>query len=587
MNEETNINAVATVQEKGAAVSKQSKDAVATLFDRMQGEWAKVLPKAITPERFARVALSMVRRNPKLGEALMTEQGKLSLLDKLMSCAAMGMEPDGKLVHLIPYKNEIQLIVDYKGLYQLVMNTGLVSLIHADKVCENDVFKVVNGRVHHEPNILGERGAVKAYYALCEFKDGGQKSEVMTVAEIESVRGRSRAGQSGPWVTDFDEMAKKGLWVETPIPTVNGMKHIVDLRPGDVVFDMYGKKCIVNSISDVKNVPCYKITFSNGDEVVCDNEHYWVALTGSNASAKLKRKGWDCIQIEDLFKAFNNNESISIPVSEPVEFNECYLDIDPWLLGYWIGNGSVGKPSITCHEDDFENIISKIKSIGKYEIGNITKHSESKGVTIYIKNGFIEDLRESGVLYSKVIPTHYMTSSIEQRKQLLAGLMDSDGHIDKSRGRASFGNTVKNISDSVYELASSLGQVCFKREHKAKGFGKIVNFYTVGWTPSFNPCFLERKMKNFKERKLRTYRSVKNIEQIESVPTCCISVSSETKTYLCTTSMIPTHNTVFRRLSKWLPMSGEVRDAFDNDDDRFEEMRNATPKAAFDVEIVK
>jgi len=66
------------------------------------------------------------------------------------------------------------------------------------------------------------------------------------------------------------------LWVETPIPTVDGWKNMGDLQPGDVVFDENGCRTMVTAVSPVfYNRDCYEITFSDGSVVLCDAEHLW------------------------------------------------------------------------------------------------------------------------------------------------------------------------------------------------------------------------------------------------------------------------------------------------------------------------
>lgn len=103
--------------------------------------------------------------------------------------------------------------MDYKGLVELALRAGNVSNIHADKVCENDIFEVDRGQiVKHTIDYRKARGDAYAFYCLIRFKDGGEKAEVMTREEVDSIRARSRAGQSGPWVTDYDEMGKKTVF---------------------------------------------------------------------------------------------------------------------------------------------------------------------------------------------------------------------------------------------------------------------------------------------------------------------------------------------------------------------------------------
>lgn len=176
--------------------------------DAGKAQFAAALPRHMTPERFCRVALTAVTRTPKLAECT-----KESFFKCLMDLSAMGLEPDGRRAHLIPYGKECTLIVDFKGIAELVMRSGLVGSIHADKVCENDAFEVDRGTVtKHRIDYRKPRGNAYAYYVLVKFKDGSEKTEVMTRDEVDAIRKRSRSGNNGPWVSDFDEMAKKTVF---------------------------------------------------------------------------------------------------------------------------------------------------------------------------------------------------------------------------------------------------------------------------------------------------------------------------------------------------------------------------------------
>jgi recombination protein RecT len=127
----------------------------------------------------------------------------------LLDLSAMGLEPDGRRAHLIPYGKEATLIIDYKGLVELIRRSGDVISIRAETVCENDSFAWTNGQVHHAVDWRNPRGKVQAVYAEAVMKSGERQSAVMTHDEVEGIRRRSKAGNSGPWVTDWPEMAKK------------------------------------------------------------------------------------------------------------------------------------------------------------------------------------------------------------------------------------------------------------------------------------------------------------------------------------------------------------------------------------------
>lgn len=174
----------------------------------MREQFAAAMPRHLTPDRFIRVALTALSRTPKLLDC--TPE---SVMKCMLDLSSLGIEPDGRRAHLIPYGKECTLILDYKGIAELAMRSGEIANIHADKICENDAFEYNAGIVDkHSPNYKEPRGSAYAYYAQVTFQNGTKKAEVMTRDEVESVRKRSKAGNNGPWVTDFDEMAKKTVF---------------------------------------------------------------------------------------------------------------------------------------------------------------------------------------------------------------------------------------------------------------------------------------------------------------------------------------------------------------------------------------
>lgn len=210
------------MSENITAVEQKQTQAL-TLRGEIEGEGfklalAQALPKFLTAERFVRMAITAMTRTPKLKDCT-----RMSFFKCLMDLAALGIEPDGRRAHLIPYKRkdretqqeylECQLIIDYKGLAELVYRSGMVSTLHADVVCENDLFKYDRGEIkEHVIDFKKPRGKAYAAYAICRFKDGGEKCEVMNYDEIEGIRKRSKSGNVGPWVTDRHEMDKKTVF---------------------------------------------------------------------------------------------------------------------------------------------------------------------------------------------------------------------------------------------------------------------------------------------------------------------------------------------------------------------------------------
>jgi recombination protein RecT len=202
------------------ATRKPANDIAALLTDpKIKAQMAMALPKHVTADRLARVALTEVRKNPALARCDQT-----SFLGAIMTCAQLGLEPGGPLGHayLIPFENrkagrtEVQFIVGYRGMIELARRSGQIVSIEARPVYEGDTFEVtlgLNSNLRHVPDFDNpnrvQPDKLRFVYAVAKLKDGGVQFDVMSRREIEAVRAQSRAGTSGPWVTHFEQMALK------------------------------------------------------------------------------------------------------------------------------------------------------------------------------------------------------------------------------------------------------------------------------------------------------------------------------------------------------------------------------------------
>ena len=180
----------------------------------MRAQFAAALPSHLKAERFCRVAITALTRTPKLQQC--TQE---SFFKCLLDLSALGIEPDGRRAHLIPFSNrrantvECTLIIDWKGLAELAMRSGIIAKLHADIICENDEFEYNLGEVtKHVVDWRKPRGGMYAAYAMAVTKDGSTFVQVMTKDEIEGIRSRSKSKDDGPWKTDYNEMAKKTVF---------------------------------------------------------------------------------------------------------------------------------------------------------------------------------------------------------------------------------------------------------------------------------------------------------------------------------------------------------------------------------------
>lgn len=156
-----------------------------------------------------------------------------------------------------------------------------------------------------------------------------------------------------------------------------------------------------------------------------------------------------------------------------------------------------------------------------------------------------------GVIQNKHIPACYLRGSINQRLDLLAGLMDSDGTVD-AWGRCEFSNTNKALVDGVAELVRSLGcgvTIQFRKstEDKRGGhWGKRKDHWRVCFTPDWCPFKLQRKADKIINEHARRNHYIIEVEEVEPRRTVCIETDGPSHMFLVSESMIPTHNSVLR-----------------------------------------
>lgn len=171
---------------------------------------ASLLPDAISPRKFAQIVWMAATKNPKLQQCSLP-----SFLRCVGELAAMGLYPDGRRAHLIPRGNTATYVVDFKGMKEILLRNGDVLTEHSDIVCSGDQFSFSFGSNQHlthsyDPKL--RRGEMYCAYSYVRLPGGAEKFEIMSKEEIEAIRKRSAAGNDGPWVTDWNQMAIKTVF---------------------------------------------------------------------------------------------------------------------------------------------------------------------------------------------------------------------------------------------------------------------------------------------------------------------------------------------------------------------------------------
>lgn len=214
--------AVATRQEQAHATPPSTINAVR----QMEKQFALALPEHVSAERFVRIVVTAIQSNPDLQSA-----DRDSVLGAALKCAQDGLIPDGREAALVVYNTKVkykdengrdreawvkkaQYMPMIAGILTKVRRSGELHSLSANVVYEKDAFEYELGdeeRLIHRPYMSGPRGKAIAAYAIAKTKDGGIYREVMSVEQIEKVRGVSRAKNNGPWVDWWDEMARKSV----------------------------------------------------------------------------------------------------------------------------------------------------------------------------------------------------------------------------------------------------------------------------------------------------------------------------------------------------------------------------------------
>ena len=337
--------------------------------------------------------------------------------------------------------------------------------------------------------------------------------------------------------------AVKALPLDTKIPSPSGWKTMGDLKVGDYVFSDEGVPIKISAISDIfNNHDCYKLYFDDGSTVIADAEHLWeVRKQGINKTPVVLTTQEMFNQSVTFIDSRNKEVSkFSIKVSDPVQYPTKKVKIDPYTLGVWLGDGSSADGRLTCIFDD----LLEYKKHIPYNFSE-SHRKENDGIYFGTMYNLYTDLKEYKLLKNKHIPTDYLLNNIENRLELLRGLMDTDGWVEKNGQNCislSYSKYPQLIED-VYELLCSLGFKVFRKEYKKTNSARL---YFQCPKSKFKIFKLSRKLdKQREEIKVSSYinsRFIRKIEKVESVPTKCIVVESDNHLFLCSKHFIPTHN---------------------------------------------
>lgn len=370
----------------------------------------------------------------------------------------------------------------------------------------------------------------------------------------------------------------KAVSLLTPILTPNGWRKFGDLRPGDYVFHPSGKPTMVTKIHPIDRWDTWEVELSDGTVETFSGEHLFT-VEEFVGGPKRKRRTLDVRTMAREGLVFDRPLTkgstkatkagvgkFSLPETDPLEFPERDLPVDPWVLGYWLGDGTTGHGEATADVDDIPHVRERLRAAG-YDIGGVWKKKEGGRGRKFSILGLIGDLRKAGVLNDKHIPDTYLYASVEQRRALIQGLMDSDGYVDK-KGSAEYCQVRKQVADGMAFLLRSMGVKVNVRESEAKLYGRVTGpRYRLTFKPykHQNLVTLPRRAERVQEQRRKPIpRVIKDVRQVAPVDARCISVAAEDGLYLVGETMVVTHNSPFAAALCLFELLGPCRfDGFD------------------------
>lgn len=350
------------------------------------------------------------------------------------------------------------------------------------------------------------------------------------------------AGEIERLVLNMPPRHMKAIANRTVIPTPTGYRKHGEICPGDYVFGPDGCPTKVLRISE-EGVMDYDVTFSTGETINCNGDHLWTVYDRWSQKWKTldTRSIASCEQEQDRCRFF-------IPDEPCLEF-ACGKDLllHPYFLGCWLGDGTSTEPSITHDVRDREHL-EKMRSLGYWVTAKYPQVSGNAVRSTFRRQGVLEKIRSLGLYDNKRIPEVYATSSVDDRLELLAGLIDTDGHVEKKSGRVRISTCSKTLAEDIRRLALSLGFRSYILTADSPGYGKYRStgkVYQVGFQPTQPiPTALPRK-------KINRLNPTRRMRAITSVKTSadpgrgrCLTVDRDDGLYVVGETNLVTHNSL-------------------------------------------
>ena len=306
----------------------------------------------------------------------------------------------------------------------------------------------------------------------------------------------------------------KALAVDTPLPTPAGWTTMGEVRVGDQLLGADGRAVTVVAATQVMtDRPCFEVVFDDHTTIVADAEHQWVTAPVSVPAGVLSRSSTvvsTTAQLAQAVRDSSGSPAHAVQLAAPLDLPAPRFSLPPYVLGGWLARPYV-RALRSARTDSPQELCSGVQDDGR-------------------------------------IPSGYLRASRQQRRALLAGLLDAGGTVDRT-GAVRFTARSAGLADDVRELLVSLGYRCCTAERTRPGWkrsartARTVTFTTADDVFWRGPQGADhQRLTAASSAGYVRQRMIVDVRPVDSVPVRCVQVDAPDSLYLASRSMIPTHN---------------------------------------------
>lgn len=338
-----------------------------------------------------------------------------------------------------------------------------------------------------------------------------------------------------------------------PVLTPTGYVPMGSLKVGDLVMNPNGSPVRIGDIVEQGTTEIYEVEFQDGRKVRCGANHLWATCRNGKKFYIMRTTDYMKRKLKQGSPG-KEHYPYKIPELNPLKFDERPVTVDPYVLGVLLGDGYICGDQVRFSTAD-EFIVQELqRRLPDYTIEHKEQYSyviKSKVKGVNELNRQLKDLKVKVKSYDKFIPENYKFTSIENRFELIRGLMDTDGSV--TNGACGFVSTSEQLIDDVVFILRSLGIRC-KKSKEIPGRNNVDfnngNYsdtrphWELTVTTEEDIFKLPRKLEKIRKDRKYNYKGIgiKSIRKTgEFEKQRCLCIDNENHLYI-TKDFIPTHN---------------------------------------------